>query len=312
MNKNPPKRQHLVPSSYLEWFWILPNWRDTELFILDLRNNGAIREDISWNLTIERDFYTLCLENWEKDYSIEEFFADFVEKDIKPIINKINNRENITFEDKLYLAKFVVFQEMRSKPRRIQDSKWNWDFIRLSLDWIYENLQTDEERFESLKLTLMENLWYKPTLKEYKEWSKKYENNEKILFENKNNLIAMIQIAPEIADIIMKRQWVFWHIPNNRSFLVSDYPVYLDSKELKWPFSSPWYLTAEYVWMPISKSCYLQMKEFIWEQYIPIHQDIPDLKFIKGFNYLTFHQAHRSIISCSKELLSFYKNRYFK
>lgn len=309
--KKPPKRQHLIPSSYLEWFWVKRNGRETELFIIDLKENWKIRKDISWNLTIEKDFYTLEWKNWEKDYWIENFFANFVEWDIKRIIFKINNKEDITIEEKLYIARFVVFQEMRSKPRRIQDSKWNWDFIKLSLDSIYKHLNTEEDRFESMRKTMMEHEDYDPSLTEFRGWCKKFENNEKILFENKRELLSMIKIAPEIADLLMKRQWIFWHISDDRSFVTSDYPVYLDSKFTTWFFSSPWYLNAEYVWIPISRWCYLQMKEFIGYQYRPIHQDLTDLKYIKGFNFLTSHLSHRWIIWSSQSLLESIWKRYF-
>lgn len=303
-DKNHKIRQHTVPSSYLQWFWNKPNWRKTELFILNIKN-WNINPTFSWDVTIEKDFYTLFLENWEKNYFIEDFFSNTIEKSIPKIVNKINKMEKLTNQDKIDLSEFIAFQEMRSITRREIDSPQEWNLLKLAIRSIFENLEEYNERKDSLKRFLKLNYDYSATEVELDDFIFKADNWEDILFEpRKHNMQVMLKLAPRIAEIIRMRQWIFLHSSKDRPFIVSDFPVYLRPLwDWKWFLSSPWYLTTEFIWFPISRNCYMIAWNKIWFHQIPFHSDISDLGMIKQFNLQTAYLTSKSLIWCNDKLL---------
>lgn len=297
-------KQHTVPSSYLKWFWNNSNWRKTELFVLNIKN-WNINLSFSWDLTIKKDFYTIFWENWEKNYVIEDFFSNTIEKSIPQIVNKINKRENLINQEKIDLSEFIAFQEMRSITRREIDSPQEWNLLKLAIRCIFENLEDENERKDSLKNFLKFNYNYSATKEELNDFILKTENWENILFEpRKHNMQIMLKLAPKIAEIIRMRQWIFFHSSKKRPFIVSDYPVYLNPLwDWKYFFSSPWYLTTEFIWFPISRNCYMVAWNKIWFHQIPFHNNIQDLWIIKMFNLQTAYLTSKSLIWCNDKLL---------
>lgn len=297
-------KQHTVPSSYLKWFWNTLNWRKTWLFVLN-RKNWNIALTTSWNLTIEKDFYTIFWENWEKNYIIEDFFSKTIEKTIPIIIEKINKKETLTNQDKIDLSEFMAFQEMRSITRRKIDSPQEWDVLKLAIRWIFENLKEYNERKDSLKRFLKSNYNYNATEKELEDFIFKADNWENILFEpRKHNMMIMLELAPKIAKYIRIRQWSFCHSSKERPFIVSDFPIYLHPLwNWKWLLSSPWYLTAKFIWFPISRNCYMIAWDKIWFHQIPFYTNITDLWMIKMFNLQTAYLTSKSLIWCNDKLL---------
>lgn len=297
-------KQHTVPSSYLKWFWDKPNWRKTELFVLNIKN-WNINLTFSWDVTIEKDFYTIFLKNWEKDYLIEDFFSNTIEKTIHKIIDKINKRETLTNQEKIDLSEFIAFQEMRSIKRREIDSPQEWSFLKLVIRSIFENLEKHIERKDSLKKFLKSYYNYSATENELEEFISKANNWEEIIFEPRiHNIRIMLELAPRMAKIIRMRQWIFIHSSKERPFIVSDYPIYLHPLwDGKWIRSSPGYGTTEYIWFPISKTCYMILWNMIWIHQIPSHQDIQNLWMIKMFNLQTAYWTSKSLIWCNDKLL---------
>lgn len=296
-----PVRQHTVPCSYLQGFWKKPNWRDTELFMLNVQDWKPMKGKAS-SMTIINDFYTLKWVNGEKNYMIEDFFACYVEKGFSKVVAKIEKKENLTNDEMEYISQFIIFQEMRSKRRR------DWDieqtFVSMFIREIVVHCETQEDRLMGIKNALKEYYTYTATDDEALIMLEKFHKQEKILFEPREHFMKeMITVAPGIAKYIRMKQWVFLHAPKNRSYIVSDYPIYLHAWD-KCLFWSPWYGTADFVWFPISKKVYLMPWDMVGIHQAPWHKLVKDCKIVQLLNYCTAYLTDRWLIWEDGALLS--------
>lgn len=305
MSKKLKEKQHTVPSSYLQGFWNIPNWRKTELFMLNVQNQ-KLNKTLSWTVTMEKDFYTIFWKNWERDLTIEDFFSNTIEKEIPLIVKKIKRKDSLNKKDKVNLANFIAFQELRSITRREIDTQQNWDFLKMAIRSIIQNLENHHDRKESLQRFIKKHFNYDLQNIEADNYIQSTIKWENIQFEPRlNNMVNMLELAPKIWEIIYSRQWFFIHTPKDRPIIVSDYPIYLHPLwNSKWIFNSPGFLTTDFIGFPISKNCYMICWEILRKQQIPIHTNISDIKMIRLFNYQTAYYTNKNILWCNDKLLN--------
>jgi len=106
MGKN-PKRHHFLPKSYLDGFC-----RDRYLWLYD-RNREEFRNQQPLNTAVIGNFYTIENTEGEKDYRLQGFFSK-IEGSAKSTIRKLQARETISPEERLYLATFISLLMVRS------------------------------------------------------------------------------------------------------------------------------------------------------------------------------------------------------
>jgi len=138
---NVTKRNHFVPQFYLEYFAD----EDGFLWVYD-KEGGEPREQQPVNTGVEKNLYTITLENGQKDDSLEKWFAR-LEGKTKPILDKlINSRARISDEDKRVLAEFMAFLHTRV-PRSVEAAAEIGVALAQELG---QQLVTDSKRFERL------------------------------------------------------------------------------------------------------------------------------------------------------------------
>jgi hypothetical protein len=104
-----PKRHHFLPESYLKGFA-----RDGSLWLYD-RERKEFRRQTAHNTAIIRYYYAFENKEGERDYSVEEFLS-VIEGKAKKTILKLESRDPITPEERLYLAHFITLLMVRT-PR---------------------------------------------------------------------------------------------------------------------------------------------------------------------------------------------------
>src|ERR1700677_4277820 len=106
MGKN-PKRHHFLPKSYLDGFA-----RDGFVWLYDRRKNEYRRQQ-PLNTAVIGNYYVFENKEGEKDYSLESYFSK-IEGSAKSTIKKLEAKEEISPEERLYLAHFIALLMVRS------------------------------------------------------------------------------------------------------------------------------------------------------------------------------------------------------
>lgn len=102
-----PKRHHYLPEFYLKGFT-----RDEMLWIFD-RKAREYRRQPPRNTAVIGHYYTTATESGEKDYSIETHLAE-TESEAKPIIEKLEDGQTISTEERIGLAYFLALLVSRT------------------------------------------------------------------------------------------------------------------------------------------------------------------------------------------------------
>lgn len=302
MTTNDPIRQHTVPCSYLTWFTDVPSWRDSLIEIYDIKKAETRTSKIS-SVTIEKNFYTLYDDDWNPDYAIEHFFADYVESGIKDIVNKVENHHPLTLKDRVYLSEFIAFQEMRSTFRRSWDDKEMTKMVKFIWRSYLENMEEWDERSIRFAEYLNEELWIKITKEKSSEILKNIYNWEEFGIDDKEGSLRNLWMAPEMAKLILHREWFFIEAPKWGRFITSDYPVFLKSNPSFSKIYGVGYGTAKYIGFPISKNVYLMaqdLKDYISE---PQYLKFVEPNMIRELNLCTTYWADKWIMWPNKRYL---------
>jgi len=309
-----PKRQHTVPCSYLRWFSNNPyewdNGRSSIVYTYDIKEEKWMYRSVD-SATIQKDIYTLVDKEWSKSYFVEDFLGERIEK-IAHIIEKIDKKENLQQSEIEQLALFITFQEMRSQSRREIDKSNDEDLLKHILNSCFShcNNQTDlEQSIANSVATYFPDCKLECSIQDVIE---KFPKGEKISLNTQNRSIRnMMAMAPEMAKLLIMRPWLIMHISGTRSFITSDYPLYLDWERNA--IYSPGYGTADHIEMALSKKSYLIMYspfdkglDFHWKEphtVKNIYQDVVDPKLIRLMNYATAYATNRRLIGNDKELV---------
>lgn len=98
--KPKPRRHHFLSEFYLNGFA-----RDGMLWLYD-REKKEFRRQPPNKTAVEKDYCTVLNKDGEMDFGIEEFLSQ-IESRAKPVIAKLEARENITPDERFNLACFV-------------------------------------------------------------------------------------------------------------------------------------------------------------------------------------------------------------
>ncbi len=302
MPSNPPIRQHTVPCSYLSWFSDVPSWRDSVIEIYDIKKQETRTSKVS-GVTIEKDFYTLYDDDWNPDYRIEHFFAEYVESGIRDIVDKIEKHKWLSLNDRKYLSEFIAFQEMRSTFRRNWDWKQKAKMVELIWKSYLENMDEWEERSIRFTKNLKEELWISISNEKGIEILQKIYNWEDFEIIDKEWSIRNLWLAPEIAELILHRKWFFIEAPKWGRFITSDYPVFLKWDPTFSNFYGVGYWTAIYIGFPISKNVYLMAQDLQASIVDPEYLKFIEPNMIRELNLCTAQWGHKWIMWPNKKYL---------
>jgi hypothetical protein len=288
------KKQHVVPKVYLKWFcnnkWLL-NFYDRETW--------KYKEQRPENVWWIKHFYTIVWNEWEKDFSIEDFFSNEIENDIWNIFQKINKYEDLTIDEKDKLALFVTFQFLRTEVFR----NWINKDIEYMMEWNHKIICSTDKYLKWHINKYEEKTWKKFPLTE-EEYKNIYKNFE-IKATNVESINMMMYLSVLLYDIVRKKNWYFFVAPKNSSFITSDNPfASINMWKDFWPFGSWWFLNKDlWHYIPLTEHICLHFDWIIKDSEWEIVYSKTDRNKMKSYNSLIANCSYRYIIWKDKRLI---------
>lgn len=213
--KNDPLRQHVIPRCYLEWFA-----RDGLVWVLD-RSTGELREQAPKTTSISKNFYTFVDDGGNNRYDLERLLGQ-IEGDAKPVIAKLNSRENLSADEKESLCWFLAFAHTRTVGfhRGVENM-----YQRVAMVAGDAAFGTVERARETMAAAAARGEPHQSTPEEMAEFVR----SGKFSLEVHRNasIESMMALTDKIAHWFLNMDWVVWHAPERTSFITTDNPIVL-------------------------------------------------------------------------------------
>lgn len=210
-----PKRHHYLPEFYLNYFTDVNNkfWvyhRDRKKYVLQT----------PVNTTVEGYRYTLFKENGEKDNRIEEFLSQ-IETDTKPLLEKLNNGEIISDNEKGKLATFIALQKTRVPETEKTYYELSEKLTKLYVSYDYYSEEKAKSILEELEKETGEKFNVNP--KEFYDFIQKKKYS--LAYPKEEYLITMLKEAEEIRNHLSNMKWRFLFAQQtNSNYITTDNP----------------------------------------------------------------------------------------
>lgn len=313
-----PIKHHTVPVNYLKYFSDdSSKWRESQVYVYDVKQKKW-RYSIVWNLTVEKNFYTLEHDDWTKSYEIEKFLGAYIDT-IPSVISKIDNKEILTEVELIELSYFIVAQELRTQSNRNQHNDDLSKILKMELDAIFYNLSNREDRLESIKKSCYINHNIVINDEKTKEIYLAYESWKKIFLDDKKwSIESMMSLILWMQKYVYGRAWVIVHTNDdiNMSFVTSDFPLFFSwwitnglERMYTW-----WFATTPEMHIALSKKSYLTMYaphilEEVWLEAKNaistknIYRDTSNQEEIDLLNYQSAFWTLRQLIGNSEKVV---------
>lgn len=204
MAKNKPTKQHYVPQCYLREFadpHTSPG-EEPSIWVFD-RDGKDKRKDKIRNVLASNDLYTLKIKG-QKNYSIEETLANLEARYAEVFRSKVQNRLPLNEEEHIILCAFVSV--MLQRTLRHKDN----------LERFYDELIERTVQLEKI----------------HNVPPKKSEELRK--FKANTHKLAVVQLLPDITELLFKMSAAFLCAKGGAKFITSDDPCNLFNPDLQW------------------------------------------------------------------------------
>lgn len=186
------------------------------------RERKEFRRQSPKNTAVEKDYYTFENENGEKDFSIEEYLSK-IESKAKDSIVKLERREIISPEERLYLAHFIALLMVRT-PKFDREANQMADAAAKHI--VKHAIPTVEAAGELLRQygeKKEENTESKITPESMFEFIHKEQFKLKM---NRDFVIsAMLEQAEKVTMDVAMMDWMVVHADKLTAFITTDEPI---------------------------------------------------------------------------------------
>ncbi len=242
-----PKRHHYVPQTYLRGF------ADNEkVWVYDKLENKYYSPSLE-NVAVISNYYSLVYEG-EKNNDIERYFAQ-MESDIKPIIEKIENKERPTQLEKDKLALFIAYQFVRVPSYENQNRDSMNQLMEIMKEW-----DIPEEKHEVKTPDFLPSDTPGISAREL------HDNLTELLdsdtkFKNQH-LEMVVNSGVQFAANFLHLEWRYCFAPENYSFITTSSPFVMTFIEGKKPPAMGFLVRGVIKVFPItSKVCLLMLDD---------------------------------------------------
>lgn len=292
---NKPKKQHTVPNCYLKRFI---NSED-DLWVYDREKNEYRKESPGYT-TAENHFYCFDDEDGNKSYLVEELLAKEVELKLPSVIEKIDNSEPITMEERGRLATFASFQYFRTRAFKNDYIGFKKQLIEHMIRMALKDEKTAKIAMKKAIIDFEKNLGKKLNISPDELLA--FANNSKIDVEipKEAYLHMMIDFSEKMRQYFMQMDWLILKAPLESSFVTSDDPFLISPGKEHPPFLGVSLLTkdAEKI-IPLSpKSCLIMLNKGNRAASLKI-----DKKAVRDINCRIASNCNRYLIGRDKQLL---------
>lgn len=275
------KRHHYIPRVYLKNF---TNSND-KVWVYD-KKLKTLKELSTKDTTLEKELYTITDADGNKNYSLEELFGK-IETIASPIINKIINKQVMSFEEKTQLALFIALLNNRTIAAIENYDKTSCEM----LTWM-KNMRLYHGEFDSL----INNMKYS------KEDAIQKIKDVKIHLNKETNLKLLIDLAGTSAEYFSLMEWRILYIKNKDcNFITSDNPLFLLPEKISNDYGYGIATPGVQKIIPLSSNIILSIGDL---ENIAVHGcTISERIRIRQINMLLFMSARRFVIANNKDLL---------
>jgi hypothetical protein len=212
-----PKRHHYLPQFYLEGFC-----RDGLLWVYD-KDKKEIRQQKPINTAVQKYYYSFENEDGQRDAEVEVLLS-IVETYTKPIIDKINKRDDIDETEKETLSIFIGF--LYSRVPRFE-TNYNDSKERI-LRHMNKVIFADEKRTEQILRKYERDTGMKidVSAKELSEFALD-DDRYTIEIHRNESLKMMLNLCKKLPIYFFQLDWLFLFAPRNSSFITTDDPLVL-------------------------------------------------------------------------------------
>ena len=276
-----PKRQHYIPRVYLKNF----TNSNGKVWVYD-KELQTLKELSTKDTTIEKELYTITDVNGNKNYFLEDYFGK-IETIANPILNKIINKQVISFEDKTKLSLFIALLDNRTVASIKDYDKTSCEL----LTWM-KNMRLYNGEFDSL----INNM------KCSQEDAKQKIKDVKISLNKETTLKSLIYLAGTFAEYFSLMEWRILYTKNkNCNFITSDNPLFLLPEKISNDYGYGIATQGVQKIIPLAYNIILSIGEV---GNIAVHGCVISEKVrVRQINTLSFMSAKRFVISNNKELL---------
>ena len=212
-----PKRHHYLPQFYLNRF------TDNKglLWVFD-RDTKEYRQQSSKNTMLQCHYYTFRDKDGKKHTEIEKFFS-IIEGRTKPIIEKVDDKQKITAEEKEILATFISFQKTRVPDFEKKTNEAHEKMIKKMNQLMFSSKKRVESQFKKYE---------RDTGKKINMSSEEFMNfvqNDKyyIKFPREHSIKLMLNLGKDFIMYFIQMNWLFLWVSPKTSFMTSDNPFML-------------------------------------------------------------------------------------
>jgi Protein of unknown function (DUF4238) len=210
---NKPRRHHFLSEFYLNGFT-----RDGMLWLYD-RERKEFRHQPPKNTAVEKDYYAFENEDGEKDFSIEEYLSK-IESRARNTIVKLEAKDSITPDERLYLGHFIALLMVRT-PKFDRESNQMADAAAKHL--IQHSVPTVEAAAQLLQQYGKEGDASGIT----PESMFKFIHEEKFKLKMNRDFVisAMLDQAEKATLEVAMMDWMVVHPDSRSAFITTDEPI---------------------------------------------------------------------------------------
>lgn len=186
------------------------------------RNKNKYREQTPINTAIQKKYYSFIGRDDKEHFEIENEVLSNIESDTKPIIDKINNKEIISLNEKIILAIFISFLRLRTPGFEKEINEIFEKFIKI---FAKLSFPTEENTKKTIKRFAHNNKQKDISPKKFMNFVNK--ENYKVKVYRNFSLKMMYNLAQELPIDLVQMDWQFCYSPKKSSFVTSDNPFVL-------------------------------------------------------------------------------------
>ncbi len=222
-----PRRHHIVPASYLRRFAVTGN--PNQICVYDKDRGASYKTSVN-NAAVVRDYYKVDTDGTVDPYTLEKGLS-VLEGSAIPVIKKITRGEEVSNEERAYVAEFISVQHLRGQNML----KFVADTTALINAKMLDVTLASKDRWEQQTKQMQEKGYLLEDDISYEDLKKFHENREYEVSFNHQWLLGQSLTQTHIepyTQIFFDMHWTVLEAAPGHFFYTSDTPLIYSSPEM--------------------------------------------------------------------------------
>jgi hypothetical protein len=171
------------------------------------------------NTAVEKDFYTITDDSGERNTAVESLIAE-VESEAKPVIQKLDERKEVSFQDRVDLSRFIALLIGRTPEFDATFKSFQDQLVRRISKVMFHSVEQTQKILERYEGGGSES--DRDAAKELYEF---VQSDEYALqFGRFNTLDVMLNLGHSLAKEFCQMTWIVLHSREDTAFVTTDSP----------------------------------------------------------------------------------------